>query len=317
MNKLLAENEVASQTNISFSADVSADAIKLVPHPLSSCGDSPTFNESRSLEPELSVNSLVAESENSISEQSRFLFDYGQIAHSTRRIFATLANAKDSAERLSCAGAFSTQIRSLGVTAAENGVMALARLCAPLEAVAARIIDAPPETALAILRKVANTVDLLVSLSRHTDEIEPLSRIEPRVLVVDDEDVSREAIMLSLQKVQMNPVGSADSTSALSEAAATIFDLILLDVEMPGINGFGLCARIRLLPCQKTTPVIFVSALQDLKSRASSLVSGGNHFINSPIDFDELTLTVLTFVIKCRIRDVLRGQGDASWVEFR
>jgi two-component system sensor histidine kinase/response regulator len=90
-----------------------------------------------------------------------------------------------------------------------------------------------------------------------------------------------------------------------------------LDVEMPGINGFGLCARIRLLPCQKTTPVIFVSALQDLKSRASSLVSGGNHFINRPIDFDELNLTVLTFVIKCRIRDVLRGQGDASWVEFR
>jgi DNA-binding response OmpR family regulator len=147
--------------------------------------------------------------------------------------------------------------------------------------------------------------------------MEHLLGSQPRVLIVDDEDISRNEMMLKLEKGQMVVVGIPDSNSALMEAAKSLFDLILLDVEMPGINGFGLCARIRLLPSHRSTPVIFVSALQNLQSRASSRISGGNHSITKPVDFDELSLLAVTFIIKTRLRNALREKGNERWIEFR
>jgi CheY-like chemotaxis protein len=153
-----------------------------------------------------------------------------------------------------------------------------------------------------VRQTIANAIDLLAALHNHTSVLKEFNDLHPSALVVDDETVSRKALSLGLQKgkVQVTSVENADA--AITEAEGKMFDLIFLDVEMPGINGFALCARIRMLPNHKKTSIIFVSALSDLKTRASSKISGGNHFITKPVNAHELSVTAWTYLFRNRIK---------------
>ena len=79
------------------------------------------------------------------------------------------------------------------------------------------------------------------------------------------------------------------------------FDLVFLDVDMPGMNGFELCTKLRTLPAHKKTPVVFVTSLNDFESRANSTMSGGNDFIAKPFLFIELAVKALVYVLRGRL----------------
>jgi len=67
---------------------------------------------------------------------------------------------------------------------------------------------------------------------------------------------------------------------------------------MPGMNGYELCAKLRLLPTHKKTPVVFVTGLNDLESRANSMMSGGTDFIAKPFLFMELAVKALVHTLR-------------------
>jgi DNA-binding response OmpR family regulator len=93
-----------------------------------------------------------------------------------------------------------------------------------------------------------------------------------------------------------------DPIKALEILLQKKFDLIILDVDMPNMNGFELCAKIRTLPQYAKTPVVFVTGLNDLESRANSSMSGGNDFIAKPFLFIELTVKALVHVLRSRLQ---------------
>jgi DNA-binding response OmpR family regulator len=76
----------------------------------------------------------------------------------------------------------------------------------------------------------------------------------------------------------------------------TKFDLIFLDVDMPLMNGFELCSKLRLDELNKRTPVVFVTNLNDFENRANSTMSGGNDFIAKPFMFIELAVKAIIHV---------------------
>ncbi|HVV74142.1 MAG TPA: response regulator, partial [Verrucomicrobiae bacterium] len=130
------------------------------------------------------------------------------------------------------------------------------------------------------------------------DKQEPLPS---QVLVVDDEAISRRAVTYALEKAKLKAVSVEDPQVAYQLLSEKPFDLIFLDVDMPGMNGFELCAKLRSLPAHKKTPVVFVTGLNDLESRANSMVSGGNDFIAKPFLFIELAVKALVFVMRRRL----------------
>ncbi len=81
------------------------------------------------------------------------------------------------------------------------------------------------------------------------------------------------------------------------------FDLIFLDVEMPGMNGFEVCKRLRNMPRHGKTPVIFVTALNGFESRAKSSLSGGDDFIGKPFSYIELAVKGLIYVLRGTLGD--------------
>jgi len=120
--------------------------------------------------------------------------------------------------------------------------------------------------------------------------------------VVDDEILSRRAITYALDKAGFKSTSVEEPQVALTVATETSFDLIFLDVQMPGMDGFELCTKIRALPLNQKTPIIFVTSLTDFKSRTKSKLSGGADLIAKPFIFIELTVKALTYVLRGQLK---------------
>ena len=120
------------------------------------------------------------------------------------------------------------------------------------------------------------------------------------VLVVDDDAVTNRGLVHSLVHASVHATSETDPQKALERLRQMPYDLILLDVEMPGMDGMQLCEQIRALRLHQHTPVVFVTGHQDLRTRSRAILSGGNDFISKPILPIELTVKVITEVLKGR-----------------
>ncbi|NTV62920.1 MAG: response regulator, partial [Oscillochloris sp.] len=114
------------------------------------------------------------------------------------------------------------------------------------------------------------------------------------VLIVDDNPLGREALSELLQGHGYQLAFAADGPEALIQAAALTPDLILLDVMMPGMDGFEVCRRLRTDPTLAEVPVVMVTALDDRDSRLRGIESGADDIITKPFNRAELRARVKT-----------------------
>jgi DNA-binding response OmpR family regulator len=111
------------------------------------------------------------------------------------------------------------------------------------------------------------------------------------ILAVDDSAVGRKLVELHLGKAGFHVITCSAPEEALEVLGEMRPDLILLDVLMPGMNGFELCKRIRESKDTRT-PIIFVSAACSLEERTKGLDAGADDFIRKPYDPAELLARV-------------------------
>ena len=127
----------------------------------------------------------------------------------------------------------------------------------------------------------------------------PAKRSVPlKVLVVDDDLMARKTICAAMDKADLMVVSVDNSADAQRLLEKDRFDLIFLDVEMPGLNGIELCARTRKMPTNRATPIVFVTGHSDFEFRAQSILSGGTDFIAKPFISVELAVKALTWLFK-------------------
>jgi len=125
--------------------------------------------------------------------------------------------------------------------------------------------------------------------------------LRPVIFVVeDDEDIAR-LICHNLQAAGFDVQSFVSSTSVLTEAIREMPVLLLLDVMLPGMDGFELCRHIRQTPLLAATPIIFLTAKASEADRIKGLELGGDDYITKPFSPRELV---------ARVRSVLRGLGQ-------
>lgn len=108
-----------------------------------------------------------------------------------------------------------------------------------------------------------------------------------RVLLVDDDAHIISTNRAYLEKQGYEVVTAADGDEALSAAASTALDAIVLDVEMPGVDGVEVCRRIREV---SAVPILFLSAYADTDDRIRGLLAGGDDYLAKPYSLQELEL---------------------------
>ncbi len=112
-----------------------------------------------------------------------------------------------------------------------------------------------------------------------------------KIFAVDDDAVFTEILNHKLGMIGFDDVTNCqDPKSALDLLAAggSAFDCLLLDIEMPGMNGVELCGRIRALPAYRQTPIIMITSLSDRRNIDLAFQKGASDYITKPIDTLEL-----------------------------
>jgi len=136
-----------------------------------------------------------------------------------------------------------------------------------------------------------------------------------RVLVVDDDPdmASFLARLLSRQGLQAETV--VDGHAALVAIAADPPDLVLLDVQMPGPDGFEICRRLKASEATALLPVVLVTALEDHDSRVRGIQAGADDFLSKPVRREELLARVNTLRRLHETRKELEGRRLAAEVQ--
>jgi PAS domain S-box-containing protein len=146
-------------------------------------------------------------------------------------------------------------------------------------------------------------------------DIQPPSTI----LIVDDQLSAREVLRELLAEQGHNLAFAGNGEEAWTKAAELMPDLILLDVMMPGMDGFEVCSRLRADPQLAEVPIIMITALDDHDARLQGIEAGADDFISKPFDLMELEARVRSITRLNRYRHLLieRTQRQQAESEVR
>jgi CheY-like chemotaxis protein len=131
-----------------------------------------------------------------------------------------------------------------------------------------------------------------------------MSETPARILVVDDEPSITEFVSYNLKKEGYEVAVAEDGDEALELAAAASFDLVVLDVMLPGMDGYEVCRRLR---ATSSVPVLFLSARDTELDKVVGLEIGGDDYLAKPFGVRELTARV-----KALLRRVQTGSREAA-----
>lgn len=122
-----------------------------------------------------------------------------------------------------------------------------------------------------------------------------------RILLVEDEEKLREGVKLNLELEGYEVVCAANGKDGLRLFNEQHFDLLLLDVMLPEVDGFAVCEQVRLLDAE--TPIMMLTAKNSTMDRINGLKRGADDYLAKPFDLEELLL---------RVQKLLRRSGRAT-----
>lgn len=114
------------------------------------------------------------------------------------------------------------------------------------------------------------------------------------VLVVEDEDQIADFIARGLKGEGWTTTRAASGEQALDLMSENVFDVVLLDIMLPGMSGHDVCARMRLK--KNFTPVLMLTALDEIDDKVAGLRKGADDYLPKPFDFDELIARISALV---------------------
>ncbi len=132
----------------------------------------------------------------------------------------------------------------------------------------------------------------------------------PRILVVDDNAENRALAEATLTDEGYQVTLAAGGDEGIAAFEATRPDCVVLDVRMPGTDGFAVCAKIRTLPGGTDTSILFLTALRDVDTFDSALRAGGDDFLTKPVRPTELVLRVQAALKVRRMSGELRSSFE-------
>ncbi|MEM7800317.1 MAG: response regulator [Chloroflexota bacterium] len=129
------------------------------------------------------------------------------------------------------------------------------------------------------------------------------------ILVVDDVPANIGVLLETLPNAGFEVRVAGNGLAALEQVAYELPDLILLDIHMPGIDGFETCRRLKANPVTQEIPIIFLSALSETVDKVRGLQLGGADYVTKPIQVEEVLARVNTHLTLTHMRQQLHQKN--------
>jgi two-component system alkaline phosphatase synthesis response regulator PhoP len=156
---------------------------------------------------------------------------------------------------------------------------------------------------LALMEQNPHMTDKEIAMSLGLDEslisqrIAFLSDTREKILIVDEEIDASTALKLALETEGYNVIEALDGYEGIMKAKCENPDIILLDIMMPGMDGFEVCQLLKADPASRHIPIIMLTAKGEVDDKVEGLEMGADDYVTKPFNLKEL---------KARIRIVLR-----------
>jgi sigma-B regulation protein RsbU (phosphoserine phosphatase) len=138
-----------------------------------------------------------------------------------------------------------------------------------------------------------------------------------KILLVDDNPTNLQVLFQTLEGRDYNLLVAKNGEMALSIARKALPNLILLDIMMPGIDGYEVCRQLKADPSTQEIPVIFLSALGDTKDKVQGLDLGAVDYVTKPFQPDEVIARVNTHLTIYGLKREIQAQRDEAEHELR
>src|SRR5262249_21940587 len=171
-------------------------------------------------------------------------------------------------------------------------------------------IDRVVEVAVAPVDIIGNVLQTIRPLGEG-DLAEPVA-VASRILVVDDNEANRDLLSRRLVREGYWVTAAESGAKALAFTAAQDFDLVLLDLMMPGMSGFEVLCRLKADTGTRHVPVIMISALDELDSTVRCIEAGAEDYLPKPFNPVLLRARIGASLEKKRLLDELRAEKERS-----
>ena len=128
----------------------------------------------------------------------------------------------------------------------------------------------------------------------------------PVAIIADDEDLGRLLLVESAAECGLDARGFDNGTAALEAALGREIAIVLLDVDMPGMDGFAVCRRLRAEPRLATVPIVMVTGHEDSEAIRLAFEAGATDFISKPVNWA---------LLPRRLEYILRNAAAAERIE--
>ena len=247
----------------------------------------------------VSVSGAIEELEtNQEKLASKLLINRSEILAKLRTSYQNFTRTEREDLRRTALLQIHRQLRLLAGGASALAFQKIAQMSTALEALLIELYTDPVKVTPSVVRTVAHSIETMASLVDRAANSQDQAITPQKILAVDDEIISREMVCSALGRAGLHAKSLDDPLAAQRLLEKEHFDLIFLDVEMPGQTGLELCVKIRAMEPNRTTPIVFVTSHSDFGSRAQSTLSGGNDFIAKPFLLVELAVKALTLLFK-------------------
>jgi len=223
----------------------------------------------------------------------------GDVHEALTAMFGSLAAIRANPDECESIAELAEGLRHFARRAEASGLPIMEFIAVAGADFAGHLRSAPAKAAAAVplLEKAVETLGWLIL----RDEVQALDTTDAIVYAVDDDVDNCECIATAIEKIAIQTKYSVAPESALTQIAGLRCDLIILDVDLPGMDGFELHARIRKMAHCKTTPIIFLSGHLSTRERLSAIRGENNHFVAKPYTLSELSLRVLMLIVEARL----------------
>ncbi len=123
-----------------------------------------------------------------------------------------------------------------------------------------------------------------------------------RILITDDDQSNLEELTDFFNSCGYETVGASDGATAIIKAREFLPDVILLDIRMPGIDGYETCRRLKDNDRTRDIPVIFITALSDTIAKVKGFTAGGVDYVTKPFEIEEIVARINTHITLSRLK---------------
>ncbi|HEY6959431.1 MAG TPA: response regulator [Candidatus Limnocylindria bacterium] len=169
---------------------------------------------------------------------------------------------------------------------------------------------APAELRAILNRFLPMAAPKAAAAAKAAPKVAPTSERLGTVLVVDDEPMNVELLARRLEAMGAVALKASSGDEALATCERELPDLILLDVMMPGMDGYEVCRKLKSNERTEQIPVIFVTARDRAEDLAKGFAAGGVDYVPKPFEPVELTARVRSAIYTKRLQDELRARNE-------